>query len=91
MFETHKLLCFGCFDAGQKVNGCFPLTKIIFLLACIEHRNIYNRLVITCIVKTVTEIDCLCLTSEKKGLCLQFFSVACVTTNRSIQRVERLA
>ena len=66
------------------------LIYMYFVLACIDHWNIYNRLVIACIVKIVTEVKCLCFTSEKASLSPGFLVShrlllsACAATNRAI-------
>ena len=46
----------------------FLSIDVFFLLACIVYWNIYNRLVITCIVKTAVGVKCLCSASEKELL-----------------------
>ena len=54
---TRSLLCFGCFAARQHVTRCFFANiNVFFLLTCIGHCNIYNRLIIACIVKTTAEV-----------------------------------
>ena len=46
---------------------------VLFLLACIDHWSIYNRLVIACTVKTVAGVKFSCSTLEKASLSLGIF------------------
>ena len=73
--------------------GAFSLTIDVLF----HHWNIYNRLVIVCIVKTAAEVKRLCFTSEKASLSSGFFGSnrlclsSCAATNSKRQRLKRVA
>ena len=68
--------------------GAFSYHRFIFLLACLDHWKVYNRLVPSCTVKTAIEVLCLYFsTSKKQHFCrassfLTVFLFACAATNR---------
>ena len=68
--------------------GAFSYHKFIFLLACIDLWNAYNRFVSACTVKTVIEVQCLCASTSKNGTFVGFlcfspaFLLACAAINR---------
>ena len=66
--------------------GAFSLFyRCIFLLACIDNWNIYNKLVTSCTVKTAAGVKCLCSTSEKASLSLVFpFQIICLRAPQPI-------
>ena len=37
--------------------GAFPYHRFIFLLACIDHWKVYNRLIPMCTAKTAIEVE----------------------------------
>ena len=68
--------------------GAFYYHRFIFLLACIDHLKVYNRLVSKCTIKTAIEVKCLCVSTSKNGtlvrlLCFSLsFLFACVAINQ---------
>ena len=63
--------------------GAFYYHRFIFLLACIDHWKVYNRLVPASTVKTAIEVQRLCVSTSKKRHFCQVSSI-----NLAIWRFE---
>ena len=53
--------------------GAFSYHRYIFLLACIDCRKVYNRLVSVCTVKTAIEVQSLCVSTSKNDTFVRLF------------------
>ena len=68
--------------------GAFSYHRFIFLLACIDHSKVFNRLIFACKVKTAIEVEVDVLQLAKNGTLFElfhfslYFLFACAAINR---------
>ena len=53
--------------------GAFSYHRFIFLLACIDHSKVFNRLIFACKVKTAIEVEVDVLQLAKNGTLFELF------------------